>query len=445
MCLYYKFALREGKDKEKMRLIEELKWRGMIHDITPGTEDFLNNNKVSGYVGFDPTAASLGIGNLVPVMMLVHFQRHGHHPIALVGGATGRIGDPSGKTDERKMLSEETLDFNVKKMQQQLRSFLDFDNPVNPARMVNNYDWFKEFSFLGFLRDVGKYSTVNYMLSKDSVQNRIESGSGISFTEFSYQLIQGYDFLHLHKHFDCHLQFGGSDQFGNITAGMELIRKILGSEHDTYAYTCPLITKADGTKFGKSEKGNIFLDAELTSPYEFYQFWINNSDDDTVKLAKIFSLRPIPEIQALIDAMPTQTKVLQYALGEEMTERIHGKEELEGAKRASVLLHGKGGIDDLRALPAKTVESIFAGVPQGNVSRVALQAGVNILDFLAETGVTASKGDARRKLTKDKCIAINTVKTFDEAQTIGLGDLINDRFILVNLGKQTRHIVYVTD
>ncbi|MBP6720923.1 MAG: tyrosine--tRNA ligase, partial [Bacteroidia bacterium] len=283
-----------------MQLIEELRWRGMIQDITPGTEEYLNNNKVSGYVGFDPTAASLGIGNLVPVMLLLHFQRHGHHPIALVGGATGRIGDPSGKSDERKMLSEEELERNLAKMQVQLGRFLDFDSSTNPARLVNNYDWFKNYGFLDFLRDVGKHLTVNYMLSKDSVKNRIDSGTGISFTEFSYQLIQGYDFLHLHQNENCHLQFGGSDQFGNITAGMELVRRILGHQEDVYAFTCPLITKADGTKFGKSEKGNIFLDAELTSPYEFYQFWINNSDDDIVKLAKIFSLKPIPEIQALI-------------------------------------------------------------------------------------------------------------------------------------------------
>jgi tyrosyl-tRNA synthetase len=428
-----------------MQLIEELRWRGMIQDITPGTEEYLNNNKVSGYVGFDPTAASLGIGNLVPVMLLLHFQRHGHHPIALVGGATGRIGDPSGKSDERKMLSEEELDRNLKKMQVQLGRFLDFTTPKNPARLVNNYDWFKGYGFLDFLRDVGKHLTVNYMLSKDSVKNRIDAGTGISFTEFSYQLIQGYDFLHLHQNENCHLQFGGSDQFGNITAGMELVRRILGHQEEVYAFTCPLITKADGTKFGKSEKGNIFLDAELTSPYEFYQFWINNADDDIVKLAKIFSLKPISEIQGLIDAMATQTKVLQYALAEEMTERIHGAAQLEMAKRASALLHGKGGIEDLKALDLQTIETILQGVGQGNVSRDAIAEGMLIIDFLAESGACTSRGDARRKLTADKCVAINTVGTTDETQTIGNADLIHDKLVLVNLGKRNRFVVYVQE
>lgn len=430
---------------KKMRLIEELKWRGMIQDITPGTEEWLNNNKVAGYAGFDPTASSLGIGNLVPVMLLLHFQRHGHHPIALVGGATGRIGDPSGKSNERNMLSEETLDYNVSRLQAQLERFLDFDAPENSARLVNNYDWFQGMSFLGFLRDVGKYSTVNYMLSKDSVKNRIDTGSGISFTEFTYQLIQGYDFLHLHQNENCHLQFGGSDQFGNITAGMELIRKILGHQEEVYAFTCPLITKADGTKFGKSEKGNIFLDAELTSPYEFYQFWIQSADEDAVKLVKIFSLRDIDEIQSMIDAVPTQPTELQKALAAEMTERIHGAEGLAAARRVTNLLHGKGGLDDLKALSSKEVSQIFEGVKQGHVSRTALTEGLNLLDFLANVGATASKGDARRKVTKDQCVALNTVKTTDEARIVNQDDLINDQFVLVNLGKRERFIVYVTD
>jgi tyrosyl-tRNA synthetase len=428
-----------------MRLIEELKWRGMIQDITPGTEEWLDNNKVAGYAGFDPTAASLGIGNLVPVMLLLHFQRHGHHPIALVGGATGRIGDPSGKSAERNMLSEETLEYNLQCQKKQLSRFLDFDSPTNPARIVNNFDWFKEMSFLGFLRDVGKYLTVNYMLSKDSVKNRIDAGNGISFTEFSYQLIQGYDFMHLHQHENCHLQFGGSDQFGNITAGMELIRKILGHQEEVYAFTCPLITKADGTKFGKSEKGNIFLDAELTSPYEFYQFWIQAGDEDAIKLVKIFSLRPIPEIQALIDAVPTQPTELQKTLAAEMTERIHGAEGLSAARRATNLLHGKGGLDDLKAMSAQEVSQVFEGVKQGTIDRAALSEGLNLLDFLVQVGATASKGDARRKVTKDQCVALNTIKTTDEARTVGQDDLIRDHFILVNLGKKDRFIVYVND
>lgn len=445
MCLYFNFVAQVRKYTKKMQLIEELRWRGMIQDITPGTEEFLSHQKVKGYVGFDPTAASLGIGNLVPVMLLLHFQRHGHHPIALVGGATGRIGDPSGKSDERKMLSEEELDHNVAMLKAQLQRFLDFDTQENPARIVNNYDWFKDFSFLGFLRDVGKHLTVNYMLSKDSVKNRIDSGSGISFTEFSYQLIQGYDFLHLHRDEDCHMQFGGSDQFGNITAGMELIRRILGHQEEVYAFTCPLITKADGTKFGKSEKGNIFLDAALTSPYEFYQFWINSSDEDIVTLAKIFSLKPIEEIQALIDAMASQTKVLQYALAEEMTARIHGAEALQVAKRASALLHGQGGLDDLRALSIETIQSILSGVAQGQVSRSSILAGVPIIDFLTDSGACKSRGDARRKLVADRCVAINTVATLEESRTITQDDLIHGQLILVNLGKRNRYVVYAQD
>ena len=417
----------------------------MIQDITPGTEEWLNNNKVSGYVGFDPTAASLGIGNLVPVMLLLHFQRHGHHPIALVGGATGRIGDPSGKSAERNMLSEETLDRNVACMREQLGRFLDFDRPGNPARIVNNYDWFKGYSFLGFLRDVGKYLTVSYMLSKDSVKNRMETGDGISFTEFSYQLIQGYDFLHLHQNENCHLQFGGSDQFGNITAGMEMIRKILGHQEEVYAFTCPLITKADGAKFGKSEKGNIFLDAELTSTYEFYQFWIQNTDVDSIKLAKIFSLKPIEEIQAMIDAVPTSPNALQRALAEEMTTRIHGVDGLQSAVRATNLLHGKGGLEDLNALSANEVAQIFDGVKQGTIERSALVEGINLIDFLTQVGAAASKGEARRKVTKDTCVAINTAKTIDDGRTITAADLINDQFILINLGRRDRFIVYVVD
>jgi tyrosyl-tRNA synthetase len=418
-----------------MQFIEELRWRGMIQDITPGTEAYLNENKVHGY----------GIGNLVPVMLLMHFQRYGHHPIALVGGATGRIGDPSGKSAERNMLSEEELERNLQKMKVQLGRFLDFDSKTNPASIVNNYDWFKDFSFLGFLRDVGKHLTVNYMMSKDSVKNRIDSGTGISFTEFSYQLIQGYDFLHLHQHENCHLQFGGSDQFGNITAGMELIRRILGHQEEVYAFTCPLITKADGTKFGKSEKGNVFLDAELTSPYEFYQFWIKNTDEDSIKLAKIFSLKPIPEIQAMIDAVPTNTNGLQRALAEEMTERIHGKEGLESANRATRLLHGSGGMDDLRAMSPNEVSMVFKGVKQGVIGRDSLKEGVNLVDFLVNVGATTSKGDARRKVTKDACVAINTAKTTDETRLVTSADLINNHFLLINLGKKERFVVYVND
>lgn len=417
----------------------------MIQDITPGTEEFLNANKAIGYVGFDPTASSLGIGNLVQVMLLLHFQRHGHHPIALVGGATGRIGDPSGKSAERNMISEEVLDHNLSRIRVELGRFLDFDSPVNPARIVNNHDWFKGFGFLDFLRDVGKHLTVNYMMAKDSVKNRIDSGDGISFTEFSYQLIQGYDFLHLHREMGCHLQFGGSDQFGNITAGMELIRRTMGHQEQVYAFTCPLITKADGAKFGKSEKGNIFLNPELTSPYEFYQFWINNSDEDITKLAKIFSLKPVEEIQAMIDRNKTDVKSLQYAMAEEMTERIHGAEELATAKRATALLHGSGGLDDLRALSIDTIKNILKGVAEGAVSKSALAEGMPVIDFLAESGACSSRGDARRKLLADRCVSINTVKTVEEERRITADDLIHDQLILVNLGKRNRVVVYVKD
>lgn len=411
--------------------------------MIPGTEEFLNENKAVGYVGFDPTARSLGIGNLVPVMLLVHFQRHGHKAIALTGGATGRVGDPSGKSDERKLLSEEEIDFNLACFRDQISKLLDFDSPDNPAIMVDNYDWFKDFNFLDFLREVGKHLTVNYMMGKDSVKSRMESGSGISFTEFSYQLIQGYDFYHLHKHHGCHMQFGGSDQWGNITAGTELIRKMMGHEEEVYAFTCPLITNSEGKKFGKSEKGNVFIDAELTSPYEFYQFFIQQGDEDIVKLAKIFSLKTIPELEDLIQRNEGGTRVLQYALAEEMTERIHGAQALKTAQSASKLLFGKGGVEDLKMLSKADVGQIFSGVPTGFVTREDLGNGINIVDFLAGTAAFKSKGEARRKVTKDRCVSINTVKIQDMEHTITDADVINDHFILINTSKRSRHIVYL--
>ncbi len=426
-----------------MKLIEELKWRGMVQDSIPGTEEFLDENKAVGYIGFDPTAASLGIGNMVQIMLLTHFQRHGHHPIALVGGATGRIGDPSGKSDERKLLGDDELEKNIANLKEELSRFLDFDRDGNPAKMVDNYDWFKDFSLLDFLRDVGKHLTVNYMASKDSVKSRMEGGSGISFTEFSYQLIQGYDFYHLHKEHGVDMQFGGSDQWGNITAGTELIRRMMGSEEKVYAFTCPLITKADGTKFGKSEAGNIFLNPEMTSPFKFYQFWIQNSDADIVKLAKIFSLKSVDEIQAQIDGMAEAPNSLQRSLAEEMTERIHGREAVDTAIAATKLLFGKAGLDDLKALPEAAVADVFEGVAQGEIARGDLAEGVNLIDFLAEVGATSSKGDARRKITKDKCISINTAKVTDAEHTITAEDAINDHFILINIGKKNRHLVYL--
>jgi tyrosyl-tRNA synthetase len=422
-----------------MNLIEELRWRGLIHQTIPGTEEFLAANKAIGYVGFDPTAPSLGIGNLVPVMLLVHFQRHGHHPIALVGGATGRIGDPSGKSQERNLLSEEDLNFNLQKMRTQLERFLDFDSAVNPARMVDNYDWFKDFNVLDFMREVGKHLTVNYMLSKDSVKSRMETG--ISFTEFSYQLIQGYDFYYLHKHYGCHMQFGGSDQWGNITAGTELISRMGDSEEKVYAFTCPLITRSDGKKFGKSEKGNIFIDAELTSAFRFYQFWINSTDDDIVTLTKIFSLRPIPELQIMLDEKTG--KSLQYALAEEMTERIHGSEALARVKWASEILFKKDAAGELAQLSATEVEDVFDGVPSGTISLAEMEAGINIVDFLAQTGAQSSKGEAIRSLTKDRSISINTSKVEDRDHSLSAKDVINNHFVLVNIGRKKRFIVYV--
>lgn len=414
----------------------------MIKDITPGTEAFLEANKAIGYVGFDPTASSLGIGNMVPIMLLVHFQRHGHHPIALAGGATGRIGDPSGKSAERKLLSEEELEYNVARLKEQLARFLDFETKDNPAKIVDNYDWFKDFSLLDFLRDVGKHLTLNYMVAKDSVKSRME-GTGISFTEFTYQLIQGYDFYHLHKEHGCHMQFGGSDQWGNITAGKTLINKIMGSEEEVFAFTCPLITRADGKKFGKSEEGNIFIDAELTSPFQFYQFWIKNSDEDIVKLTRIFSLKPIAELQEMIDKMGENPNSLQYALAEEMTERIHGKAALERAKWASGLLFAKNAVDELRQLSAQEFADVFAGVDQGEIPRADLESGLSLVDFLAQVGAFKSKGEARRKVMQDRCVSINTVKVMEQDHQIGSADIISDRFILINTSKRNRFIVNV--
>ena len=426
-----------------MQFLEELKWRGLFHGEAEGTFDFLHQHKSAGYAGFDPTAASLGIGNMVPVMLLVHFQRHGHSPIALVGGATGRVGDPSGKSKERDLLSVEQIEYNVSKIQDQLRRFLDFDHPVNPARIVNNYDWFKDFSFLDFLRDVGKHLTVNYMMAKDSVQNRLESESGISFTEFAYQLIQGYDFVHLYEHHGCKVQFGGSDQWGNITAGTTLIRKMLGHQETAYAFTAPLITKADGTKFGKSEQGNIFIDAALTSPFKFYQWWVNATDTDVRTLTKIFSLRPIEELQVLLEATDLPTKQLQYMLGEEMTVRVHGQAAFERAKAASEMLYGKGGGDVLRTLAQDEVEDIFAGVPSGTVALADLQGGMPIVDFLAASGAFPSKGAARRALTIDKSIKLNLEKVTDEAYLVGPDQVVNGFFVLIDKSKQHKHLVYI--
>lgn len=416
--------------------IEELKWRGMIHDVMPGTDEALNTLGQYGYVGFDPTAESLHIGNLVPIMLLTHFQRAGHRPIALVGGATGMVGDPSGKKAERQLLSEEVLQRNIAGVKAQLEKFLDFEGD-NAAQIVNNYDWFKDFTLLDFLRDVGKHLTINYMMAKDSVKSRLESG--LSFTEFSYQLIQGYDFYHLKKEKDCILQMGGSDQWGNITAGTELIRRMDAGE--AFALTCPLITKADGSKFGKSEGGNIWLDPNMTSPYKFYQYWLNAADEDVPKWMRIFSLKSREEIEALEaeHAEAPHRRVLQTALAEELTARVHSKEELEKAISASQILFGKSTKEALVSLDEDTLLSVFEGVPQFEVERSVL-AGLNVVDLLAEkTEIFASKGEARRML-KSNAVSLNKEKVA-ESVAVTADDLLNDRYLLVQKGKKNYYLI----
>ena len=422
-----------------MNFVEELRWRGMIQDIMPGTEEMLKQGMATAYVGIDPTADSLHIGHLVGVMMLKHFQMAGHRPLALVGGATGMIGDPSGKSEERNLLSEEILRHNQECIKNQLLRFLDFESKApNAAQIVNNYDWMKEFSFLGFLREVGKHLTVNYMMAKDSVQKRLETG--ISFTEFTYQLVQGYDFLYLYETKNCRLQMGGSDQWGNITTGTELIRRKTGGE--AFALTCPLITKADGGKFGKTEKGNIWLDSEKTSPYAFYQFWLNCSDEDTKKYIRIFTLFSREEIEAMEkeqDAAP-HLRILQKALAKDITIRVHGESEYNQAVEASEILFGKGTTETLKHLDEKTLLNVFEGVPQFEVSREELVKGIGLADFLAEkTAVFPSKGEARRML-KDGGVAINKARV---AEDLIVTDelLLNDRYILVQKGKKNYYLV----
>ena len=387
--------------------IEELTWRGMIHDIMPGTEEALLKQRSSGYIGFDPTADSLHVGHLVQIMTLVHFQRAGHKPFALVGGATGMVGDPSGKSQERNLLDAETLNHNVACVKSQLEKFLDFSGE-NAAEMVNNYDWFQNMSFLDFIRDVGKHITVNYMLSKDSVKKRLETG--MSFTEFSYQLVQGYDFYHLNLHHNCIVQMGGSDQWGNIVTGTALIRRKSGGE--AYAVTTPLIKKADGTKFGKTEGGSVWLDPEKTSPYQFYQFWLNSSDADSVNYIRIFTLRSKEEIEAL-EAEHNEAphlRILQKAIAEDITTRVHGAEALQAAIAASNILFGKSTSDDLKSLSEKDFFSVFEGVPQATISREEFGDGISIVEAMAaKTNFLASNGEARREL-KANAIAVNKEK-----------------------------------
>ncbi len=425
--------------------VEELTWRGMIHDAMPQTEEHLLEAMRSAYVGFDPTADSLHIGNLVPIMLLAHFQRAGHRPVALVGGATGMIGDPSGKSAERNLLDEKTLRHNQECVREQLSQFLDFDSGLkNQAVMVNNYDWMKEFSFLDFIRDVGKHITVNYMMAKDSVKNRLtgEDADGMSFTEFTYQLVQGYDFLHLYKNQECTLQMGGSDQWGNITTGTELIRRIGGGKG--YALTCPLITKSDGSKFGKSEGGNVWLDVNRTSPYKFYQYWLNTSDEDAEKYIKIFTFLSKDEIESLVKShkeAPHQ-RALQKRLAEEVTITVHDESALENAIMASNILFGKSTGEDLKKLDESTFLDVFEGVPQAEVAKDEITSGLDIIGALAEkTGFLKSNGEARRAL-KENSISINKEKVKD-TYIISTADLINDRFVLLQRGKKNYFIISV--
>lgn len=418
--------------------IEELRWRGMIHDMMPGTEDALNKGISAGYIGFDPTADSLHVGHLVQIMTLVHFQRAGHKPYALVGGATGMVGDPSGKSQERNLLDAETLQHNVSCVQNQLAKFLDFNDSANGAVMVNNYDWFENMSFLDFIRDVGKHISVNYMMAKDSVKSRLETG--MSFTEFSYQLVQGYDFFHLNKTHKCIVQMGGSDQWGNIVTGTELIRRKGGGE--AYAVTTPLIKKADGTKFGKTEGGSVWLDPEKTSPYQFYQFWLNANDADCPNYIRIFTLKSKEEIEQL-EAEHNEAphlRILQKAIAEEITIRVHGQEALDAAIAASNILFGKSTSDDLKKLSETDFFAVFDGVPQAKVSRAELEAGIGLIELLgSRTGFLSSNSEARRDL-KANAISVNKEKA-GENDVITSEFLINNKYLLLGKGKKSNFIV----
>ena len=426
--------------------VSELRWRGMLHDITPDTEKFLLNQSVSGYIGFDPSADSLHIGSLVQIMVLIHFQRAGHRPIILLGGATGMIGDPSGKSDERNLLSKEILERNTNSIKKQLEKYLDFDstNPV-AAEIVNNYDWMKNFSLIKFSREIGKHITVNYMMSKDSVKKRLQSDSktGMSFTEFTYQLIQGYDFLHLFKEKQCKIQMGGSDQWGNIVTGVELVRRKESGK--VFALTCPLITKSDGSKFGKSEHGNIWLDKKRTSPYRFYQYWLNSSDDDSKKYIKIFTLLSNQEIENLIqkhDESPN-LRILQKKIAEEITMMVHSKEDLRKVQKATEILFGKSTTDDLKKIDRQIFLDVFEGVPKVQILKKEIKSGVDIISALVSIGnFLSSKGEARRAI-RENSISVNKNKV-DENYYLTEKDLIDNRYILMQKGKKNYYIVEVT-
>ena len=425
--------------------IEVLQWRGMLHEFIPGAETHLLEKMRVAYIGFDPTSDSLHIGNLVPIMLLAHFQRCGHKPLALVGGATGMIGDPSGKSAERNLLDENTLRHNQVALQKQLAHFLEFDTPnANAALMVNNYDWMKDVSFLEFIRDVGKHISVNYMMSKDSVKNRIasESKEGMSFTEFTYQLVQGYDFLHLFQTHGCTLQMGGSDQWGNITTGTELIRRAANGKG--FAITCPLITKSDGSKFGKSEDGNVWLDPNRTSPYKFFQYWLNSSDEDAEKYIKIFTFLEKDVIEDLVQLHKKQphARALQKRLAHDITNMVHGTADCENAEKASQILYSKAFKTDISRLDEATFLDVFEGVPQADVPRAKIEAGLDMIAALcSETRFLTSNGEARRAL-KENSVSVNKEKV-DEVYVLSVSDLINDIYIIINRGKRNTFIIRV--
>ncbi len=426
--------------------IEDLNWRGMIHDIMPGTEEQLKKEMTVAYIGFDPTSDSLHVGSFAQIMLLKRFQLAGHKPIALVGGATGMIGDPSGKSQERNLLDEATLNKNLEGIKAQLSKFLDFDSDIpNKAEMVNNYDWMKNYTFLEFIRDIGKHITVNYMMSKDSVKKRLgeESKQGMSFTEFTYQLVQGYDFLYLNEHKNCKLQMGGSDQWGNITTGTELIRRKNGGE--AYAITIPLVTKADGGKFGKTESGNVWLDSEKTTPYSFYQFWLNTSDEDANKYIKIFTLIDPQEIETLIEqhSKEPHMRILQKRLAEELTVMVHSKKDLENAIEASKILFGKGTTESLAKLDEKTFLSVFEGVPQFELSKEKIINGLGIVDLLAgEVNVFPSKGELRR-LIQGGGLSLNNAKIENADVKVASTDLLNNKYLLVQKGKKDKYLIII--
>ena len=425
--------------------VQELQWRGLLHDLMPDTESFLSSTPTKGYIGFDPTADSLHIGSLVQIIILMHFQKAGHTPIVLVGGATGMIGDPSGKSNERNLLDQQTLEKNCRGIQTQLEQFLNFDSLIqNPAVVVNNYDWMKSYTLIDFSRDIGKHLTVNYMMAKESVKKRLGADSkvGMSFTEFTYQLLQGYDFLHLYNTLECKLQMGGSDQWGNITTGTELIRRKEGGK--AYALTCPLIKKADGSKFGKTEEGNVWLDKSRTSPYKFYQFWLNTSDEDALSYIKIFTFLPREVIEEKIQEHQTapHLRLLQKTIAEEVTTLVHGKEAYFKAVEASQILFGKTTGDSLQKLDSQTFLELFEGVPQAEVSRSLIDGGLDLVAALAtETGFLSSNGEARRAL-KENAISVNQVKV-DENFTLGAKDLIAAQYILLRRGKKNYFILKV--